>query len=240
MTRTPLTPPDCDLRGMPYMPLDTVRLFDSDFYALSTGEEFKAGLSLWAKAFLQVPAGSLPNNEKLLAHLSGSGKDWPKVRTMALHGWFECSDGRLYHKVVAEKAKETWDRRQAHRESLAAAREALAEKRAAKKLSGSGNSSPPNGHDADTGPVTVTVTATATEPVTATVRVSDTEPIATTATVTGLKGREGKGREEKGKEDARWRTRRPPFNPFLEIIREEGAATDEPDPRTLIGTRRVN
>ena len=36
----PLTPPECDLRGMPFMPLDIVRLFDSDLYALSTGDEF--------------------------------------------------------------------------------------------------------------------------------------------------------------------------------------------------------
>jgi hypothetical protein len=30
---------------------------------------------------------------------------------MALHGWTQCSDGRLYHRVVAEKALEAWRER---------------------------------------------------------------------------------------------------------------------------------
>lgn len=35
---------------------------------------------------------------------------------MALKGWVECSDGRLYHTVVAEKANEAWKHRQAQRD----------------------------------------------------------------------------------------------------------------------------
>ncbi len=115
----PLSPPDCDLRGLAFMPLDIVRLFDSDFFALSSGDEFKAALSLWGKAFLQVPAGSLPADERILAHLSGSGASWPALREMALHGWVLCSDGRLYHPVVCEKAREAWKRRLAQRERIA-------------------------------------------------------------------------------------------------------------------------
>lgn len=34
---SPLTPIDCNLRGLPLMPLDTDRLLDSDMMALSTG-----------------------------------------------------------------------------------------------------------------------------------------------------------------------------------------------------------
>lgn len=117
----PMTPPDCDLRGMPYMPLDITRLFDSNFYILSTGDEFKAALSLWAKSFLQVPAGSLPDDERILAHLSGAGPAWPGLRAMALHGWIRCTDGRLYHRTVSEKAREAWQVRRAHRARTAAA-----------------------------------------------------------------------------------------------------------------------
>lgn len=93
------------------MALDVVRLLDSDFFAISTGEEFKAGVALWAKSWNQLPAASLPNNDRILAHLSGSGTRWPKIKEMALHGWIECTDGRLYHPVVADKAVEAWDRR---------------------------------------------------------------------------------------------------------------------------------
>lgn len=107
----PLTPAECDLRGFDFMPLDTVRLLDSDLFALSTGEEFKAAVALWCKSWLQVPAGSLPKDDRILAHLSGAGSAWRKLKTTALRGWIECSDGRLYHRVIAEKALEAWERR---------------------------------------------------------------------------------------------------------------------------------
>lgn len=107
----PLTPPDCDLRGMPFMPLHVVRLVDSDLYALATGEEFKAAVTLWCKAWLQVPAASLPNDDRILAHLSGAGGRWRKVKDMALRGFVLCDDGRLHHPVLAENALEAWERR---------------------------------------------------------------------------------------------------------------------------------
>jgi hypothetical protein len=35
-------------------------------------------------------------------------KRWRKVRGVALRGWVKCADGRLYHRVVAEKALTAW------------------------------------------------------------------------------------------------------------------------------------
>jgi hypothetical protein len=119
-----MTPAECDLRGLPYMPVDTIRLFDSDFYAMANGDEFKAGFTLWGKAFMQVPAGSLPNDDRVLAHLSGAGANWCNVKEMALHGWVKCSDNRLYHKTVAEKVKDAWDARLSSRARTEAARAA--------------------------------------------------------------------------------------------------------------------
>ena len=97
------------------MPLDVVRLIDSDLFALSTGDEFKAAVALWCKSWLQLPAGSLPKDDRVLAHLSLTGSRWPKVKSMALRGWIECSDGRLYHAVVAAKACDAWEHRKAQR-----------------------------------------------------------------------------------------------------------------------------
>ncbi|NHO39828.1 DUF1376 domain-containing protein [Acetobacter ghanensis] len=111
----PLTPPQSDLRGLPFMPLDTCRLLDSDLFALSTGDGFKCAVALWCKAWQQVPAGSLPHNDRVLAHLSGAGGRWPALRAVALHGWVVCSDGRLYHPVIAEKANQAWKARLAQR-----------------------------------------------------------------------------------------------------------------------------
>ncbi|MNY08533.1 hypothetical protein D3C86_1413920 [compost metagenome] len=67
----PLTPADCNLRGLPFMPLDTERLLDSDMMALSTGEESKTALRLWCKSWIQEPAASLPDDDRILAHLAG-------------------------------------------------------------------------------------------------------------------------------------------------------------------------
>lgn len=119
----PLTPAVSDLRGMPYMPLELVRLFESDLYMLSSGEEFKAALTLWGRSFYQVPAGSLPDDDRILAHLSGA-KRWQSVKKMALRGWIKCADGRLYHSTVAEKVAEAWAARLARRARTQAARAA--------------------------------------------------------------------------------------------------------------------
>jgi hypothetical protein len=97
------------------MPLQVARLMDSDLFILSTGDEFKAALALWCKSWNQIPGGSLPDNDKLLEGLSGA-KGWKKVREMALRGWVKCSDGRLYHPVVAENAIQAWEGRQDHDE----------------------------------------------------------------------------------------------------------------------------
>ena len=131
----PLTPADADLKGFDRMWLNTTRLFRSELWARSTGDEFKAALKLWAEAMLESPAGSLPDDDYLLARLADYGRDvdgWLSVKAMALHGWIKCSDGRLYHHFVAETVTEAWaerlkfkekqqkekDRKQAYRDSL--------------------------------------------------------------------------------------------------------------------------
>lgn len=109
MSQNPLTPPDCDLRDFPFMPLDVLRLRDSDISSVATGEEFRCAVLLWCASWHQIPAASLPDDDLVLAKLAGFGKvvkEWKKVKNGALRGWVKCSDGRLYHPVVAEKANE--------------------------------------------------------------------------------------------------------------------------------------
>lgn len=115
----PLTPSDCDLRGYRWMPLDVVSVIDSDMFGISTGDEFKTAFRLWAKSWHQIPAASLPDDDRLLAHLAGLSENmakWKRVRTVALRGFIKCSDGRLYHPVIAEKAVEAMSRREEHAE----------------------------------------------------------------------------------------------------------------------------
>jgi len=111
--------PDVDLRGMPFMPLDVNRLRDSDLAIEATGEEFRAAVMLWCASWNQVPAGSLPNSDTALAAYAGFGRDvkgWKKVKAGALRGFIECSDDRLYHSVVTEKAMDAWVERVEYRE----------------------------------------------------------------------------------------------------------------------------
>ncbi|CAG4887864.1 DUF1376 domain-containing protein [Paraburkholderia saeva] len=103
----PLTPADCELREFPFMPLEVKRLLSSETWVLGTGDERAAAITLWLESWHQVPAASLPDNDRMLAHLSQS-KTWKKSKDHALRGWIRCSDGRLYHAVVAEKALEAW------------------------------------------------------------------------------------------------------------------------------------
>lgn len=143
----PLVPAYVDLRNFQYMPLDVVRLVNSRLTAISTDLQFKTAVILWCKAWHQVPAASLPNDELELAMLSGFGHivarskadrrkidtrsvaSWRQVLSISLHGFVLCSDGRLYHPVIAEKAIEAWEQKQKQRRRTQAATEARQESR---------------------------------------------------------------------------------------------------------------
>jgi len=107
----PLTPSTCDLRAMPHMPLDVTRLLNSDFIAQTDCHAFKAGMTLMLTSWQQVPAASLPADDKSLAWLAHvAPRRWSRIKDLALRGWVLCSDGRLYHPVIAEFALDAFDK----------------------------------------------------------------------------------------------------------------------------------
>jgi hypothetical protein len=118
----PLLSAEIDLRDFSFMPLDVVRLRDSDLTIIASDAEFRAAVLLWCASWHQVPAASLPDDDRLLAALAGLGRGdaalsaWLAVRHGALRGFVKCADGRLYHRVIAEKAVEAWSEKQAFRE----------------------------------------------------------------------------------------------------------------------------
>lgn len=129
----PLTPPDCDLRAYEFMPLSVLRLRDASIISEISAEGFRAAVLLWCASWHQVPAASLPDDDKQLARFAGYGimvSAWREVREEALYGFLKCDDGRLYHPIVAEKALESWRLRQFY---LARSEKANA-KKAAKKV----------------------------------------------------------------------------------------------------------
>ena len=134
----PLVSAEVDLKDFPFTPIFRARLFGSAFHANVTDAEWRAGVTLWLKSWDQVPAGTLPKEPIALCRLAELGRDiktWAKIAAGALHGWFEASDGRLHHRVVAEGVNEAWSRKCAQRDRTAAARAARAEKRMSQSLS---------------------------------------------------------------------------------------------------------
>jgi hypothetical protein len=107
----PMLPASCDLRKFPDMPLDVNRLRKSETRVRTKPEEFRAAIMLWAAAWHEVPAASVPDDDIGLADLAGYGvavKEWKKVRAGALRGFVRCNDGRLYHPVIVQKAIGAW------------------------------------------------------------------------------------------------------------------------------------
>lgn len=128
----PLVPADVDLRDYDYIPLYGDKLFNSDTWALCDSDEKVAALRLWWKSWHEEPAGSLPNNDRLLAERAGYGvavKAFLGVKANAMRGWIPCSDGRLYHPVVASIALDVWGKKRRKRIENAADRERKKRKR---------------------------------------------------------------------------------------------------------------
>lgn len=122
-SQQPLVPPEVDLRDFPSMLVDIERLFSSEFHARSDDGAWRAGLTLFLKSYHQVPAASLPDDDVALARLAELGRDtktWRKIKAAAMRGWIRCTDGRMYHRVVAEKALEGWISKLSQRKSSAA------------------------------------------------------------------------------------------------------------------------
>jgi len=127
----PPVPPEVDLRGLDYMPLFGNHLFGSDFNAGATDAEWRAAITLWWKAWNQVPAGSLPHDDAALCRLADLGRDvktWKRLRERALHGFILCDDGRLYHPFLCQQALIAWEKRVKDRERKARSRALLSVK----------------------------------------------------------------------------------------------------------------
>ena len=100
------------------MPFDVQYWRDSDFTVRASGDEFRACMMLCWASWHQVPAGSIPDDDRVLAALCGLGrttqavKEWIEIREAVLYDWVLCDDGRFYHPKVAEKVLTAWNGRQ--------------------------------------------------------------------------------------------------------------------------------
>jgi hypothetical protein len=118
----PPVPDDVDLRHYRTMPLDVVALRGSELISDETPEACWAALRVWAAAWHQVPAASIPDNEQWIAQQAGyvvRGRldvdGWAEVRRAVMRHWTRCADGRLYHATLAEHAISAWNSARAFR-----------------------------------------------------------------------------------------------------------------------------
>jgi uncharacterized protein YdaU (DUF1376 family) len=132
MTPEPLVPAGVDLRDFGFMPLDVRTLLSSSLWikAKKDPRVAHAAVSLWCESWHQVPAASLPDDDKVLADLARCDeKEWKRIRERALAHFVKCSDGRLYHETVARKALEAWESKTSQRRRTEAATAARAKSR---------------------------------------------------------------------------------------------------------------
>lgn len=134
----PPVPRECDCRGLDF-PLRIDALLKSDFVALSTGDEFKAAMLLWAAAWENIPAASLPDDDRFLASKARlSLAEFRASREMIMHGFGLAADGLLYHEVIAGQALKAFKFRSGQKKKAAdawASRNAAASESARRGIS---------------------------------------------------------------------------------------------------------
>lgn len=100
--------PEVDLRGFDFMPFYGEFLRRSGFNCRVTDAEFRAGVNLWWSAWWQVPAGSLPDNDRELCKLADVDdiRKWHRVKVGAMSGFAKFADNRFHHCFISVIARE--------------------------------------------------------------------------------------------------------------------------------------
>lgn len=132
----PFVSADIDVRDLDGFMLNVERLLASELWALTRNspEAFRGAAGLWCRAWKQVPAGSLPDDDQILAAFA----DMPlarfkKMRALVMRGFVLCSDGRFYHKVLCEDVMRAAERKAEYAAEREADRERLRNWREAKR-----------------------------------------------------------------------------------------------------------
>ncbi len=167
-----------DVRCLPYMPLQIEQLRKSKTW-LRCRRRPDLGfyvMNLWMRAWHEVPAGSIEDDNDILADAAMCPPEkWEELRDILLEGW-ESRGGRVYHRTVTDLATEAVTKLRGNKKRTEAARLAAEARRQTVAQD--------NVADTVTEPVTDAVTGNVTSSVTD--AVTDHEG----------KGREGKIKEE--------------------------------------------
>lgn len=144
----PPYPADTRAKGWRFE-LDLERIEQSDTWALAPAELRPWLLMLWATAWKQVPCGSLPDDDQLIAVRIGmKAVQFAKSRSILMRGWWKAVDGRLYHPTMTTRVLEMLGVKDKERQRKADYRKRKDAEEAAAKNNGDGHGSDP-GKDAE-------------------------------------------------------------------------------------------
>jgi len=104
----PPVPNDLSLRQSYGITINPADYIESGWFSFDSRFVKSIAIDLMVMSWNQVPAGSLPNDAGKLAYMIGErlSKNMVHGLSDALRDWFLCSDGRLYHPMVAHLALE--------------------------------------------------------------------------------------------------------------------------------------
>lgn len=92
--------------------MDYEQIEQSSTWALAGVEARPWLLMMWMTAWRQVPCGSLPSEESVIAAQIGMPpKMWAKHRDVMMRGWTAADDGRVYHPTLTARVVEMMARR---------------------------------------------------------------------------------------------------------------------------------
>lgn len=117
---------DLDVQRLPYMPLQIERLRKSKAWLRCKRNPEIAFymVNLWMRAWHEIPAGSIEDDDDVLADAAMCAPDrWEELKDDILKGW-DRRDGRVWHSTVIEIATEAVGKLRMNKSRTAAAREA--------------------------------------------------------------------------------------------------------------------
>jgi hypothetical protein len=122
----PLVASHVDCSDLDAFMLNAERLMSSELLALHGNEIVGAALLLWCRAWKQQPAASLPDDDRVNAAFARlSLPKFRRVKEAVMRGFVKCSDGRLYHRFLANVAVNAYQKKLAFRKRRDIDRERL-------------------------------------------------------------------------------------------------------------------
>ena len=102
----PPYPSDTKAKGWRFE-LDIEQVMQSDTWAVASPELRPWLLMIWTISWQQVPCGSLPDDDEIIAARIGMKlAQFAKNKSILLRGWKLADDGRLYHPTITQRVLE--------------------------------------------------------------------------------------------------------------------------------------